>query len=434
MKKALSIVLSVAMLMTIACSMFVVPASAAHINFLVPEKTEISNPGATFEYNADGDLVITCDGTAGAGIAIVGPGAYDAAVYQYTKLNLTSDVPFVVAFYDAANGKWMTSTGDFYPSFGLTTGDVPAPAGDYNLDLFTNGCYTWDGSALPATVEMSAVYLEPQAAGTMIIKDLYLIDPEAMPDYAFDAEPEFETTESFDLAVKDVDMWDQIPVSGSRVNVAANEEAGTLTLGNTSGQWPSVFIDFPDPIIMEPETAMVYADFSVMKGAKTTMYLFFGDCDANEFGSGAYAVVHNVYGGEIGAGNYKGYVSIADILPTDEAAKAACFDENGNLKLNSIKLYATSADPETAIDPAVVINNLDLLYNEAVVEDPTPDFVLGDVNSDGQVDMRDAFAVYRAASGSGVTAEIQAYADMNSDGGIDMRDAFAVYRIASGAI
>ncbi len=62
------------------------------------------------------------------------------------------------------------------------------------------------------------------------------------------------------------------------------------------------------------------------------------------------------------------------------------------------------------------------------------EYVPGDINSDGQVDMRDAFAVYRAAAGSGVTAEIAAYADMNTDGQIDMRDAFAVYRIASGAV
>jgi len=432
MKKALSIVLSVALMLTIACSMFVMPASAEHINFLDPAKTELGGAGATFEYNADGDLVITCDGTADASIALVGPGTYDASVYQYTKVNLSSEVPFVIAFYDAANDKWMTSNGDFFPDFGNAVGEVPAAAGDYNLDLFTKNCYTWDGSALPATVQMSAVYIEPKAAGTMIIKDMYLIDPNAVDTFEFAAEPMFETTEVFDLADKDVDMWEQVPVSGSRVNIVADEEAGTLTLGNTAGNWPSAYIDFAEPIVADPDTAMIYADFTVEKGAKTTLYVYFGDSTATEFPSGAYAVVHDIYGAEVSAGNYVGYISVADILPVDEAARAACLDENGNLKVTAIKLYATSADPTVAMDPAVTFRSLDLMYNPGTTPEP-PVFVPGDVNSDGVVDMMDAFAVYSAASTGNVPENVLAFADMNDDGVVDMMDAFPVYRIASGA-
>ena len=65
-----------------------------------------------------------------------------------------------------------------------------------------------------------------------------------------------------------------------------------------------------------------------------------------------------------------------------------------------------------------------------IVED---DFLRGDVNGDGEIDMRDAFAVYRAASGGDVTDELLLKGDMNEDGEIDMRDAFAVYKIASGS-
>ncbi len=57
----------------------------------------------------------------------------------------------------------------------------------------------------------------------------------------------------------------------------------------------------------------------------------------------------------------------------------------------------------------------------------------GDINADGNVDMRDAFSVYRAASTGEVPVAVQAFADMNSDDNIDMRDAYAVYRVASGA-
>ncbi len=58
---------------------------------------------------------------------------------------------------------------------------------------------------------------------------------------------------------------------------------------------------------------------------------------------------------------------------------------------------------------------------------------LGDINGDGQINMRDAFALYKAASGSEVLTDAQkTAADMNGDGAYNMRDAFALYKIASG--
>ena len=58
----------------------------------------------------------------------------------------------------------------------------------------------------------------------------------------------------------------------------------------------------------------------------------------------------------------------------------------------------------------------------------------GDVNSDGYVDMLDAYAVFRAASTGSIPIVVDTFADMNDDDDIDMRDAYAVYRIASGAV
>ena len=58
---------------------------------------------------------------------------------------------------------------------------------------------------------------------------------------------------------------------------------------------------------------------------------------------------------------------------------------------------------------------------------------IGDLNDDGELDMRDAFAIYSAASGGDELTEQQlAAADMNGDGEIDMRDAFALYQTVSG--
>ena len=61
------------------------------------------------------------------------------------------------------------------------------------------------------------------------------------------------------------------------------------------------------------------------------------------------------------------------------------------------------------------------------------DTLLGDLNGDGELDMRDAFGLYSAASGGAEPTEEQsAVADMNGDGEIDMRDAFVLYAQASG--
>ncbi|MBQ3094145.1 MAG: hypothetical protein IJC52_03140, partial [Clostridia bacterium] len=105
------------------------------------------------------------------GVNFNGCGTYDAATYQYVHVVLKSDVPFIFAMYDAANNKWMNSNGDFYPQFGCGAGEA-APAGTYELSLWTNGCYTWDGSALPATVQISDIAIEPQGAGTITITHL----------------------------------------------------------------------------------------------------------------------------------------------------------------------------------------------------------------------------------------------------------------------
>ena len=61
--------------------------------------------------------------------------------------------------------------------------------------------------------------------------------------------------------------------------------------------------------------------------------------------------------------------------------------------------------------------------------------MLGDLNFDGEIDMLDAYALYRVASGgSELTAKQAKVADMNGDGEYDMLDAYALYRIASGAV
>ncbi len=87
----------------------------------------------------------------------------------------------------------------------------------------------------------------------------------------------------------------------------------------------------------------------------------------------------------------------------------------------------TSGTPISSTQPSVVTT--------VSTQNPTVGDALlpGDIDGDCIVDMRDAFAIYKAVSGGDPLDDLQAaLADMNYDGYLDMRDAFAIYRIASG--
>ena len=106
-------------------------------------------------------------------IGLIGPGAYDLNALQYTHIVIESDVPFKISFLDGANGRWMTSEGDFFTDF-ETEYNEATPAGSYSLGLFTYNFYAWGGQTIPETVEMTSIYIMPQAEGTILLKHLAL--------------------------------------------------------------------------------------------------------------------------------------------------------------------------------------------------------------------------------------------------------------------
>ncbi len=146
-------------------------APSGEMNLLVYNNI-VSTENATVTEQADGSWLISS--TADGQVTIDGPGVYDASVLQWTHLSVSSTVPFIIWFYDETNNKRIDTNGDFSNKFGN-----PAPAGEYGGNaLWTNGCYTWDGSALPETVDIQKICIEPKAAGTMIINHMMLSDRE----------------------------------------------------------------------------------------------------------------------------------------------------------------------------------------------------------------------------------------------------------------
>ena len=104
-------------------------------------------------------------------------------------------------------------------------------------------------------------------------------------------------------------------------------------------------------------------------------------------------------------------------------------DTNGSLTINEL-FISTPDDVNGAnceyMDMGAIVGDE---WYDSFEEEP----FIGDLNGDGGLDMRDAFALYAAVSGGSELTDAQkAAADMNGDGEYDMRDAFALYLITSG--
>ena len=419
MKKALSIVLSVAMLMTVVASLFVTPVSAAGLTDPI---IELMNP----DYVVEGaeNVTVNDDGTwtVKGNFALRCDVNYDLDVVSNIKQKLTTNTPVKITIYDEPNGgKWI----GLYDNW---VGPSHFPVGTYNENNGIKGIYTWNQWDYSNGANVTAIYFEFDGATAdteMVLTDLYLNDG-TLKREVYDFGPaEFEYDTTLDLSFKaESDVWAPIPVSGSRPVVNATEDA--LTVGNTAANWPSIYYDFDEPIVLNEE-AMINLDFDVENYAKTTIYLFFGQATCNEFDNGAYGVVHSALGAEIGYGSYKGYVSVADILPTAEDALAACYNEDGELTLTGIKIFATSTGAE-AVDPAVVIRTFELCYTEA------EDVLIGDWDGNGTANMRDIMQMYKAVSeGADMTDAQFACTDFDGNGTVNMRDVMQIYKVVSGA-
>ncbi len=430
MKKVLSLVLSVAMLMTVACSMFVVPASAEVPNtYKLLDEAYIAEGADYITINEDGTWTIT------GPIALAPYLTFDYTVHTNIIQQFTSTAGVSITILDRdplANDGADDPNGDgngygdhWINLFGNWEGPDYYPAGEVNRTDSIKGVYDWNvpnagwGNTGYATVR--AIYITPADGGTVTMTALDLNN--GIYDYVLGNEvAQYEHSDVIDLAVKDADAWSVIPVSGSRVTTTVDGD--NLIFGNTAGAWPSAFIDFETPYVVDAQTE-IYADFSVAKNAKTTIYLFFKDATCNEFDNGAYAVLHSELGAEVSAGNYKGYVTLGDIVPSTEL----CCDENGNFILTGIKIFATTADgTATPVDPAVTIRALDVLYTAATEPEPDP-VIVGDYDGNGTVNMRDIMQFYRAFSaGTAMTEDQIAACDYDGNGSINMRDVMNIYR------
>lgn len=427
MKKLLSSILSAALILTAVCSMFTASVYAAEPVNLMPDVSGVWSGAEFVTVNEDGSWTIT--GNVNASLATPVTLSYN----EYTHIQQTTSGGSVgIALLDrdpagVYGDNWINLYSNwvgpnFYPAEGYTGND--------SIQGVFNYCTTnlgWGNTGLYTIVEVA--FELPEGEDQATINELYLND--GLLNYQLgDAElpADFTYDSTLDLAVKDADAWTPIPVSGSLAN-ARVDDAGNLVLDNTAGFWPNTFIDFdPTYTIDANKDAYVKVDFSVKAGCATTLYLYFGEADCNNFDNGAYGMIGTA---DMGGGNYTGYVKLSDIMAQAIADGAPCFDADGNIVLTGVKLFAVYNNAENAgMEAVVTVRDLTLMYTaakEPVVDEPDP-YVPGDMTGDGILNMMDALLLYSGFSAGTLTEDQMAtVADYNGDGTVNMFDPLLLY-------
>ncbi|MBE6764139.1 MAG: hypothetical protein E7553_07330 [Ruminococcaceae bacterium] len=430
MKKALSIVLSVAMMMTCLFSMFVVPASALNgYDFLVEAGVSLSDEaaaaGATAEI-VDGVFTFTAT-AAGQEASLILEGEANILAYPYWEVALETTARWDACLYSPADGKYMFAAGDWQGdwagNFGSYTEIAP---GTEDVKINVTGCYTWNGGSVPENAAVKVATFIARQPGTFTVTKCAMTDgisdvplfPENNWDDLAGNWNNFEILAGPDRVA---DWIGSAPDKGgnSEIVVSYDEENWTMNFGNTAGNWPSASIEVNKKV--DYYTSAIDVDLSVLAGASTTLYVFFGDATPDDFeGEGkAYGTIL----ADVTAGNYYGTVMLSDILPEDSDV----IDENGMVNVSYVKIFATSGN--VVMDPAVVVNWIDLCYYE---ENPAPEG-LGDIDLDDDVDTYDTLVCFSAAMDElELTEEEYDRADYDRDTLVTLFDALYIFCEASG--
>ncbi len=423
MKKALSIVLSVAMLMTCIFTMFVVPASAEDGIIELMDESYIVEGAENVTINDDGSWTIV--GKIGLAVGI----EYDYKVYGKIMQDFDSTDGAMIAIYDDKT----TAGGNpvYINLYGQWAGPDYYPAGAYCSNDGMDGVYNWCSANAGWVVEnniakVTSVYIEPAAGGTMTLYNLYLNDGTLKPAevHLFPENNWEDLWENFNnyIFCTEADPSEWIPTdpanSGNSDIIVSTDEYGVLQLGNTNGGWPSASLELNKKV--DYYTSAIDLDLTVLNGARTTLYVFFGDATPTDF-EGEGKAYGTILADDL-AGHYFGTVMLSDILPEDSDV----IDENGMVNVSYIKLYGSSDAP---LNPAVTVNWLDLCFYE---ENPAP-ADLGDIDLDDDVDTYDALLCMNSALGTiTLTEEEYDRADYDRDYEVTLFDALCIFAEASG--
>ncbi len=198
MKKVLSVILAVALVVCFATGALSVSAETTNLLAQgVSESTIYANDIDGSEVAMDGSkLVITVkkpwegienpdsDVCYGAGIPVKVENNGD--IDLYCMLDIQATVPFRFTIRDNINDKWLAAGAEWFDLFykdgqALTVDDVQdyfLPAGDYQVAINAWGYYKWQNENAGGSFtksEITAIYIEGREAGTITVNNLSLV-------------------------------------------------------------------------------------------------------------------------------------------------------------------------------------------------------------------------------------------------------------------
>ncbi len=370
MKKSyLSVLLCVALLLSSISVMSVMPVSASDAMNLLEGTATGSEAGLEFALE---DNVFTFSATAAEQeVCIELENEVNLNDYPIWQIVLKTDMQWDIALYDQNNAKYMFAASDFCYSFG--DGFLPwnpLPAGTYAASCDLTDAYTWLWGNLPANAAIKSITFIAKEAGTMTVTSCQLADGLANVDLNTHGDVSGEIVEeSYNLLDNPYTNWSAEDQSDILVTKGDN---GAMILGNTNGMWPAASYTFETPYVVS-ENAALDLDFSVAKGCKTTIYVFFGPSTPENFGEGAYLWIYDpadIMSPELSGGTYKGTVFLKDIIRKSIAnldAVDRCYDENGNFVITGLRIFAIS---DTPTEQAVTFNRFQL-QDYAALQPPT---------------------------------------------------------------
>ncbi len=436
MKKVLSVVLSIALLMTFA--MGILPVSAEEVDLL-----NSSEFAAGADNRLDGDaklengvLTITIVNDAVPGGAEVGAEAavnvpFNVADDLHAILNIESDVPFKVTFHTEAD-KWIGFQNEYFNLFyredgtALTGEDLVGvdkylPAGSYQVEASLKGYYDSNLPGVPSDT-INGVYIGGMSKGTITVKQFTLV-------------PKAGATTGTETNL--LDGTTNFTAGGdNHLFGSAIKENGNLTISivrdaieKESEVGAEAAVDVPLNLADEPYALLsITSDvpFKVTFHTETDKWIGF----QNEYFNLFYREDGTALTGE-------DLVGVDKYLPAGSYTVAA-----------PIKGYYDYNLPEVTSDAikgiviggmnigTITVKNLSLITKAELKDHPTEEPVLGDIDRDySPLMIEDAAELYLATSGKQALDPVvrdRGVADICADGEVDTIDAYFLYLRVAG--
>lgn len=423
-KSILSVVLCLAMLLTMLTSAFAMSAQAATVmNLLVAPYANDTNYATVTVENGVATAVVTEPWNQESNLA------YGMAIEPIlTKINLNqtptvalaleSDVPFRITMLDRseAGDKWISFGAEFYNSIVANGAEVPAaapengffPAGTYDCTAYLAGVYTWKTDEGVAgwdvtNANITALYIELQEAGTLSLSKLEL--------QGDGKEPATPMGDLITISAPTVDAIPgdiiEMPISITENHYLVNGQL-KITYDPEKLEIQKVWDDIDNPYF-ETHDSTIIRNAMVAFAVQTPGEGIFAFASSGSKGVAKGGVIFTLT-----------FKVLEGCTGTTEIAISAPELASNNADTNDGKDYATNYE---------MVNGVVVTPGDDTSRD------LGDITGDGKINIQDAVQLYYYVNGKvALNDEALTAANMNGDAKVNIQDAVSLYYMVNGKV